>query len=320
MKRTSLSCLAIFTSVAALACAGPVGMASAQELTGPGAAGAVSAAQTDTKTVRVPFHTSAGIQLGEPSTKVKLGLDSLNPSSYVDGTGAGFTFTFKGSAINAPGSTASAVVSWPVLQRGIKTDYTVTARLAFDQHKRDTWCKITDAGGQEKGPFNCYLDQRGNGVWDMHITDTRVIRDAEASGTITAQGSVSLADGKFSKQATWSRAADSLIPAGSTTQFDAVFERLLGVKGDTASAEFSYNLLDNGRYVLDRHGYPLKVKGMVKNERYLWFKPDASCSIEGRDGIVQDSGYSCDMVKYNAHTTFDDGDVHYITDFTVTKK
>jgi hypothetical protein len=319
MKRISLSCLAILAGVAALACSGPVGMASAQELSVLGAPGAVSAAQTDTRTVRVPFHTSAGIQLGEPSTKVKLGLDSLNPLSYVDGTGAGFTFSFKESAISAPGSRASAVVSWPILQWGSKTDYTVTVRQAFDQRKRDTWCKITDADGQEKGPFHCYLDQQANDVWGMHITDARVIRDVEASGTITAQG-VSLADGKFSMKATSSRAADSLVPAGSTSQFDAVFARILGVKGDTASAEFSYNLLENGRYVLDRHGYPLKVKGMVKNERSFWFQPAASCSIEGRDGILKDSGYSCEMVHYHARTTPDDGNVHYITDFTVTKK
>jgi hypothetical protein len=112
------------------------------------------------------------------------------------------------------------------------------------------------------------------------------------------------------------------VPAGSSTEFDVV-----GTGTDRlADIEFSYAILDNGQPVYDRYGYPLKVIGSVSNWRDIWFSGDSSCQIRGKftdsfdSGHWGYSGYSCGMVRGYAHTGIRDGRVHFLTDFTVSKR
>lgn len=323
MKRFSLSCVTVLTCVAALAGAGPVGSASAQELmTGGAAPGAVSNGATDketTYTASVPFHTSAGIQLAQPTTTVEHRVGSLTHLSNADGTAAGFTFTFDESAIDTPDAPAAAAVTWPVLQDGEKTGYTVTARIGIGSLTTDESCKVRDANDQETSHFHCTLAGRGLDYdWDMHITDDRVDRWVEASGSIKAEGSVSLANGTFDTTSKTYRRGAADVPAGLSTEFDAVTKP--GEDNDSAYIEVWYDLLDNGRSVIARDGSPLRVKATVSNKRFWWFQEGSSCEIRGNSGIEVHSSYSCDMVGDYAHTGIGDGHVHYFTDFTVKKK
>jgi hypothetical protein len=237
---------------------------------------------------------------------------------YANGTGAGFTFTFNKSVTESPDTPAAAAVSWPVLQNGEETVYTVTARIGIGPLTEES-CKVIDQHDQETSHFHCTLAGRGADYdWDMHITDDRVDRWVEASGAIKAQGTVSLADGTFTTTSKTYRRGATDVPAGSSTEFDAVTKP--GEDNDTASIEVWYDLLDSGRAVYGRDGSPLRVRATVSNERYSWFREASSCEIRSDAGIEIHSNYSCDKKGDFAHTGIRDGHVHYIADFTVSKK
>jgi hypothetical protein len=225
-------------------------------------------------------------------------------------------------------------VTWPLLHgdgsnETDDTEYIVSARTAFSYDYRGTLhteeCTVTDRNGQQSDRYQCSLQPRGKAFdYDLILTDKKVDRLAEASGTITTVGSVSLEKGSFETESPRYVSGAKAVPAGSSTQFDAtlassdvVNERRL------ARGMFRYALLDAGTPVRDREsGQPLYVSGKVHNYNGVSFRGGSECQIVAGSAYrpVENSGYSCDMNGYYGGSVLTAGRAQYITDFTVSKK
>jgi hypothetical protein len=324
MKRISLSCLAILTSVAALACATTAEGASAEELHGSGIYASEVSTQASTKAASVVFHVGSGLYLGSPKVTAEEHLEFLKPLTNVGydvgyDLGAGFRLAYKDSE-----ATAAGEVSWPVLDawgaRGKDTGITVTARLGFGQGWGQS-CTVTDQDGEVTREYQCSLVRRGwDHDWDMYVTDDYHARIGaeEASGSITADGSLLLVEGQYD------RGPSHLVEPGarsvaakSSTQFDAINW------GPSAEAgmQFRYAIFDDGKEVLGSKGTPLYVVGSVAKGKRQAGTSDCHFVHIADSHEVPDSSapYSC---SYDSHL---DGAVmlapgNYITDFTVSYK
>lgn len=322
-----LSSLGVVVSIAALACAGPVAWASAEEVPGIN------------HDASVVFHVGHGISLGSPISAAPGRTERFGLLTDAGDKGAGFSIAWNEDAY-ADGN-AGAKVEWPIIQNGSKTDYTLTSRIGFGKKSRDTdfplgqTCTVSGPNGQGAGNFHCSMTQRGRGnVWDLYVTDDRVDRRAEVSGSITTDSHVSLTAGEFVTQSRQARqdqlrvdgAAD--IPSSSSTQFDSVLRpQDTTLIPDRALMAFMHAILEDGKPVYSKDdGQRLFVRGNVKNKRSQgltgdWFTPESSCDIvTEKNHVDKNSGYSCDMKGDFVHTGNRDGDVHYRTDFTVSKK
>jgi hypothetical protein len=309
MKRLSLSCAAVAACVSVLAGVGPVGWASAAE-----EPEARSLAVKVPKTLGFYFHVADGISLGIPTVINKSGIPSVEALTDEGGGGAGYRVTYE----SGWGSTPEPVqVAWPIHQApGGRTGKTLTCRTA-----RATECWVMERDTH----FHAYLNQRGlDNDWDVHLTDDRVDRWAEASGAIRAEGPVSLEGGKFTTESALRVDGASAVSAGRSTQFDAVLtpgdQKNQLDEPDTARMKFTYELRDNGKPANSKwNGTRLSVKGDVSNEREQWkFQGGSSCEIVDLFDIA-DPGYTCTMKSAYPYTSPADGRVHYITDFTVSK-
>jgi hypothetical protein len=326
MKRMTLSCVAVLAGAAALVGLGPVGLADAEGLPG-------SSAQDSTIRVSLNFHAGDGITLKYPTATWKDDVWNFQRLFYEGGDGAGFSYNAHSSPDTGWGGMAGSKMSWPIRQYGVETGYTVTARVGEGYSGDFPWepgCVITDANNRQTGPYHCTMAERSlDNDYDLHITDDRVNRWAEASGSITTTGNVSLQtppdeDAAFTTESQRKVFGTATVDAVAPTEFDAVL-----VEGEdtsepnTARMSFKYALLDNGKPVTSSiNGKPLYVEGEVWNYRGgMAFKGDSSCRFASQDGVVDgNSGYSCNRSGDFAHTGVGDGHVHYISDFTISKK
>jgi hypothetical protein len=350
MKRLMLRCAAVLASVAALVCAGSVGAVSAEEMSDTGADG--PSVQWCTKwhcpdeTAYVWFHVGESLTLGKPKLINNWRALSVDYHSYLDDEGteksSGFQTTYR--QVHRPESDVE--VSWPILRGpdGAKTGYTVSSRI----HGHHTWgqrpaaphelkgdCSVTGPSGENR--FHCYMNRRpydcnaldcwGYTDWDLYLTDNSVNRLAEASGAVKTEGSVSLANGEFATDSQARIDGAKAIPAGKSTQFDAVRKLTDGVtdpaRKDKARMTFQYALLEDGKPVLSKdNGQPLYVFGGVSNRRTSErFFGDSSCHfITLDDHIETNPDYTCTMEGAHPNTGITDGRIHYITDFTIKKK
>jgi hypothetical protein len=313
VKRFSLLSLAILTSVTALVGIGPIGSAGAEE------------PPQGKWTANVYFRASYGVSLGKPTVVTNSGTWSLNHFLLVGDKGAGYRMKFDPPYYIRPAPDVQ--VKWPLLEGDARvTDFTVSAGMTFaDSGPLDERCTVTDRDGQKSDRYQCSLQQRGIvRNWDLILTDNQVDRLAEASGTITTVGPVSLEGGTFETASPHHVRSAKAVPADSSTQFDAtlgssdvVTERRL------ASGKFRYALLDGGTPVHDREsGEPLYVSGTVYNYNGASFKGGSNCQIVAGPAYrpVANSGYSCDIDGYYGGSVLTAGRAQYITDFTIHKK
>lgn len=338
MKRIVLSCVGLLVSVAVLAGVGPTGLAAAGEL-------ADSTTHSETspenrwrnRVVGVNFHAGYRLSLGKPKTITNEHTAGFHQLLDVGGTGAGYGGTMRESHFSTDRSVVA--VSWPILQglSRLDTGYTVTSYIRGWTYERSLpWedgCYIDGPGGRNAGPFHCYQVERGwlSFHFDLYITDDRVDRLAEASGSITTDDSVSLINNGGYPTYTESKlqlAAAATVPVESSTQFDAVLTQEDVDKGmtgepNTALITFVYAVYDGGKPVYSTiDGRQLFVKGYVSNKRTgTFFAGGSWCEFvtEGKR-IDEISGYSCEPSGDYADTEIKHGHVHYITDFTVSKK
>lgn len=326
------------TSVVTLVGGGPAALASAEEVpiartdTGvstpqPGREGEVAG--------NVFFRAGYGLSLGRPTTVMNSGTWTLDHFLNAADKGVGYRMTFD-DPWTAP--VPEVKVTWPLLQGDASdeehdTGYTVSALTAYSyyrggveyrdgRYRKD--CTVTDRNGQQSDRYQCSLEIR-SGTWDyyLHLTDKQVDRLAEASGTISTVGSVSLEEGSFETESSRYVSGAKAVPAGSSTQFDAtlsssdvVEERRL------ARGTFKYALLDDGKTVLDREsGQPLYVSGKVYNYNGVSFRGGSACQIVAGPAYrpVENSGYSCEIDGYYGGSVLTAGRAQYITDFTIRK-
>jgi hypothetical protein len=311
MKRFTLTCSAVLATVAAVAGVGPAGW---------GTAGAEAATQDDDLTrLTVNFHVADGITLGKQTVLKNENTFTLDPLVDVGGRGAGYESTYN------PRNRLDVSVSWPVLQGrdAAVTGYTLTCKTGAGA-VLSIECSVS--GPDKSNPFHASVNQRGGEHdWDVHVTDDRVDRLAEASGAVRTDGSVSLLEPLFGSYYTESEMrldGASAVPVNSSTQFDAVLrpsdrERSLR-EPDTARMTFVYAMYADGRPAYSSDGKRLYVRGNVWNDRSGVFLGGSSCEIGIADGtVVENSGYTCSMQGAHPDTGVKDGRVHYITDFTV---
>jgi hypothetical protein len=324
MNRFSLSCVAILTSVATLVSVGFGGRASAEELPGSDThsrSGSIQHAGEGDRAASVIFHVAQGIRLGEPTTLTNDDTTSFDPLFDVGGTGAGYKFTFT-KGLGRGGTMTK--VSWPILegQEKSKSDYSVTVQIGDGAYT----CSISDKNGREvraAGPFFCYLGQRWiDNDWDLHITNANAKRLAEASGAIRTEGTVSLGNGVFESESTQRLDGASDVPKESSTQFDAVMTPTDKPSAPEARMTFKYAIYDEKPGYVKSDGGRLYVRGHVSNYRGGVFEGGSSCDIVTADGhVVENYLYTCTMAKgYHVRSGIADGRIHYITDFTVSKK
>lgn len=339
MKRISLSFVSVLASIAALAGAGPSGVASAEELYGAGGPSSAASAQLDepaTSSASVVFHVANGISLGAPTETVNEGTRTFDQLLNVGGKGAGYRMTLARERINR--GNLDVKVTWP-LMRGrdfATTGYTVTARIRDVKNKPSSslvlaTCTVQGPEGKDKDRFRCSMNRQGYvWHWDAQITDSHVNRLAEASGSISTADSVSLGDGQFVTESNMRVDGAEAIPARSSTQFDAVLKATdKSSEPATARMRFRYaiHLPERPPYVPNLPGYTangstqLYVRGSVSNYRGGIFSGNSSCDIvTADDQVVQNTGYECTMKGAYLDTGFGDGRGHYRTDFEVSKK
>jgi hypothetical protein len=334
VKRISLFFLAILSGVAVLSGAARLDVASAEELPGPRPHAAAESTQSNLTPLYAPysakvvFHVSEGVLLGAPAAnRREERLIHLEPLLDSGSKGAGYEISFWN--MRDRGGRAVAEVSWPILVGvdGSDTQYKVSARIGiggkFDVP--DQICKVTNPAGGETGPFHCSMVRRGlDWDWDLHLSDDRVERVAEASGAFTTEGSVSLGDGKFGTDSQLRINGAGAVGKQSTTQFDAVLSPFDHTdRPDTAQMRFGYALLDDGKPVYSKvDGRQLYILGDVSNKREpKQFTGSSSCDFVTDGGrIDENSGYSCDRRGGYAGSGTHDRQAHYFTDFVVTKK
>jgi hypothetical protein len=222
-------------------------------------------------------------------------------------------------------------VRWPILQgsEASPTFYGVVVALDVSQRgvKHDCTAGAYGREQEQAGPFHCSLIQRGQGDrWDMYITDDRVERIAEASGSITTDSSLALEDGNYQSIYPPLRLrldGAPVVPAGSSTQFDAVAtpEDTYNPVGEReGNIYFSYALVDDGRPVYGSDGKRAYVSGLVRNNRVSpgrFYCDVATRGDLGAGTVVP--GYSCDTVSSYATDWGADERVHFVTHFTVRK-
>jgi hypothetical protein len=328
MKLFSFACAVIVGSLAVLS-SSPVGWASAEELRVSGESSATRSEHASS----VVYHVGQGISLG---THHLIGLSEATrfKERYdTDGRASGYEFTYD-DGFGVQETLISATVEWPILSGEERKETGYTARVQTEWLTRGSAAKVNYAvfgpdGSETSGPFHCSLVKRwGAWDWDMYITDHRVGRVAEASGSITTDGSVKLDGSVFAPAkayATESRLrvdGATFVPVSSSTQFDAVLSPSdvtpprKPKEPKTARMKFQYAIRDAGESDSSIPKY--YVHGDVSNEREdLLYQGDSSCEIVDHWGDpVQNSGYSCTMNGYHAQS----GRAHYITDFTISKK
>lgn len=337
---------AVLASVGAFACAGSPGAASAEEMSETGAD--EPSVQWCTQwycpdeTAYLRFHVGESLSLGKPTLINNQHTVSFDYDSYVDDEGTGRSSGFRTTYQQHYRSEINVEVSWPILRGpdGAKTGYSVRSRIVGKEKERFSGpsqlkgdCSVTGPSGEDR--FHCYMNRRawdcnqldcwGYTDWDLHLTDGRVDRLAEASGAVKTEGSVSLGDGEFTTDSQARIDGAKAVPAGKSTQFDAVRKLTDGVtdpaRSDRAQMRFTYALFDSGQPVRSQNGQQLYVRGSVSNYRWpLWFSGKSSCDITADGYVVENSGYTCSGDGAHPNTGIRDGRIHYITDFTVKKK
>jgi hypothetical protein len=179
------------------------------------------------------------------------------------------------------------------------------------------------------------MEQRGADFdWDLHLSDDRVKRLAEASGSVRTDGSVSLNASYFRPTRAYTTqselrvdGADDVGP-NSSTQFGAVLtpDDVKPPKKpdepETARMKFTYAIRDAGAPGGGpRVGPQYFVRGDVSNYRGPKFTGASSCEItDEANNPVHNSGYTCEMNSYYGGAINTPGRAQYITDFTVSKK
>lgn len=334
MRRILLSWLAILVSVAVLAGAGPAGPATAEEGPGSGADSEMSTLIAgDVEDVGVYFHVGAGLSLGKPTEVINRFTTPFRRFLDVGDKGAGYKFRMTKSLSHFDRS--HMVMSWPILEgrtgwsdSGYRVISTIKGRTNDSGWVEE--CMIDDPRHQGGTHFHCNQVRRGLSFdWDLHITDDRVDREAEASGAIKAIGSVSLTGGLTYSESKLQVIGAEAVGENESTQFDAVLRSSDKEKGremsepDTARVKFQYAVNDGGQPALSKkNGRQLFVSGYVSNKRTKpMFSGGAGCKlITGQDEVEENSGYSCVPVWSDyAHTGIKDGHVHYIVNFEVRK-
>jgi hypothetical protein len=345
VKCLAFKYVAVLASVSALVCAGSVAAASAEELAGADAE--ELSVQTCNKwncpdeAANIRFHVGESISLGAPTVVTNHNTQSVGYHSYLNDEDAEKSSGFQTTYQQPFRIEVDVEVSWPILRGpdGAQTGHTVRARIhgsssRWAQHQLAADCSVTGPSGGSR--YKCYLNRRawkcdhsdcwGYADWDLHLTDDRVDRLAEASGAIKTEGSVSLGNGEFDTDSSARIDGATTVPAGKSTQFDAVRKLTDGVtdpaRKDRAHMAFTYALSDGGRPVRSQNGQQLYVSGSVSNSRGpFWFSGKSSCDIITADGtVVENSGYACNREGAHPNTGITDGRVHYITDFTIKKK
>lgn len=325
MKRFSMLCVATLTSVAALSCVSPVAWASANETPTSDARSEVATSQLGNEgdyLASVTYHVGSGISLGAPTAADKERVRTLTEFPNVGDKSGGFAIAIPPWV--GRDDKSSAKVSWPILrQDGSRTGYDVIARIGFMNGARASGtCQISGPLGPDHGRFDCSMNQRlWDWDWDLYLTDSTVHRLSEASGSIKTDGSVTLKDGKFSTSSAVRLDGADEVPAGSSTQFDAVLSRNEKTsEPGVARMKFTYGIYlpDQPGYVKsggrlyvrgDIHTYPGGISGIN-------LLGSSSCDIvDSEDRVVENTGYSCTVKDARS-----DGNDHYIADFTVSKK
>jgi hypothetical protein len=327
-----VKCLAILTSVAALTVVGPAGLASAENLPGPTADADASTRLSSAAgpiTTNVRFRARHGLSLGKPTVEVNDRTRTLDQYLLADGKGAGYRLTYNDPA--RPSDQPAVRVAWPLqLGQAAQTEYTVKAGIGYDEKGRGIYgdCVIHDPKSQPSDRYVCSLKSR-DGTWsefDLIITDRLLVRVAEASGTISTVGTVSLKEGKFGTESKRFVSGAEAVLAGSPTQFDTTLKPAdkANVPG-LAQGRFIYALFDEGQPVLSKEtNEPLYVLGEAHNHNESGvLRGGSSCQIVTGDVAhlpVKDSGYSCDMNGYYAAAAGVDDRAQYFTDFTISEK
>jgi hypothetical protein len=324
MKRTSVKFLAILTSVAALAVVGPAGLALAENLPGPTADAEVSARLSSAEgpySTDVFFRARHGLSLGEPTVEVNERTRTLDQDVLAGGRGAGYRLTYE--------DRPAVRVAWPLEQgKSAETGFTVRAGIGY-QDGRGVYgdCTIQDRNGQTSDRYACSLrpipESRD---FDLIITDRLLVRVAEASGTISPVGTVSLEEGEFGTESKRYVSSAAAVPAGSSTQFDVTLKPADKTREPgLAQGKFIYALFDEGQPVLSKEtNEPLYVLGEAHNYNEIGdFRGGSSCQIVTGDAKhlpVKNSGYKCEMDGYYAGDVDTDDRAQYFTNFTISEK
>lgn len=273
------------------------------------------------------FHVANGVTLGAPTIVNNRG---TKPPVFLTDAGdkaAGYTVPNQGDLVGR-----EVKVSWPILTGTlpVKTEYTLMCRTygytSNGAVLSSSECSIS--GPKKEDRFHVTVDGQSYGSrrWDVRIADGLMDRRAEASGSITTDGSVSLdmsipmiAGGYTTESVLHVDGAD-VVPVNTSTQFDAVlFEGEETSEPDTARMKFKYAIRDASAPV--GRSPQFYVRGSVSNKDADRFRGGASCEVIDYLGtVVEDSGYTCTMDGYYAGSVLTAGRAHYITDFTIGKK
>lgn len=323
-----LSCMAILASVAVAAGAAPAGFASAEEQRHSGTRSEGSLLTQSSHNVGVYFHVGYGLALGKPTEIANR--FSLPYAHFLDVGAKGAGYKFRMTRASAAATRSVMSVSWPILEG--RTGWSDSGYRVVSTIKGETgssgWeetCRIDDPRDLGGTYFHCNQVRRGLDFdWDLHITDDRVDRAAEASGAIRAVGPVSLSSGVTYSESKLQLIGSEAIPEHSSTQFDAVLTPSDKTsEPDTARMKFNYALNDGGQPVYStKNGRPLHVRGYVANQRTRTrFDGGAWCEfVTSETEVEKDSGYTCELEWGNyANTGTKDGHVHYIVNFAVKK-
>lgn len=339
MNRISSSVRGLVASLALLACAAPVGVASAAELReSPPNSHSLETTNPPARIAGVYFHVENGFSLGRPNASpVDVSAARIDQLLDVGDKGAGYKFAMwwkpDGRYVHR------AAVQWPILegQDGAGTGLVVKTELAFNHsggYNFYSKCSVVDSNGQKAAHVGCSIEQRGADFdWDLHLRDDRVNRLAEASGSVRTDGSVSLDASYFRPTRAYTTqsklrvdGADDVSP-NSSTQFGAVLtpDDLKPPKKpdepETARMTFTYAIRDASAPGGPRVGPQYFVYGNVSNYIGKKFTGASSCEIRDESSNpVQNSGYTCEMNSYYGGAINTPGRAQYITDFTVSKK
>jgi hypothetical protein len=232
--------------------------------------------------------------------------------------GAGFRLAWERPI--QPGEHYKHIERWPILEGpdASPTLYSVVVSLDFTRWGVTTNCMAGLHGREHEqgGPFHCSLIQRGqDNHWDMYVTDDRVERFTEASGSMTTEDGLSLVRGRYFAEKFGQRLdGASALPTGMSTQFDHVLPYDPKI---VAMAGFVFQLIDNGRPVHGSNGETVLVVGDAGMPGQFT-KSNCTFMVPGKaDERVP--GYSCDLVGYYAKDWGAGPKDHFVTDFTVRK-
>jgi hypothetical protein len=231
----------------------------------------------------------------------------------------------------------NGAAEYQIVTLGKPTGFWIRARVFFDSGNYRSECTMYSGAPSERGklidpdssPFTCSTAISYDKPTDFRSTfHVGLNRDAEASGTISPTGALSLENRTFKSYGLpYAKLGDESVPAGGTTTFDTVLR--VGDKPGfekQARTEFAYRIYENGKPT------DYWVAGMSTNYRgWAAFNGDRRCGIFQSNPLAGEgqfdqrvplraSPYTCTADGSYQHGPHDDGNGHYDATFTVGRR